>query len=55
MRYQHDPDDPQSLGGAWVVSIYEDSEGTLWIGTDDGGLDRSMYGSRGIVEVCRRR
>ncbi|NOR84384.1 MAG: GAF domain-containing protein, partial [Ardenticatenales bacterium] len=39
-HYQHDPDDPQSLGGTGVLSIHEDRVGALWIGTTDGGLDR---------------
>jgi two-component system sensor histidine kinase ChiS len=38
--YQNDPDDPHSLSDNAVVSVYEDREGVLWIGTFNGGLDR---------------
>ncbi|MCP3963245.1 MAG: response regulator [bacterium] len=37
-RYRHDPDDPTSLGADQIHAIYQDREGTLWIGTD-GGLN----------------
>jgi len=37
--YQHDPEDPNSMGGNRISAILEDDSGTLWIGTDDGGLD----------------
>lgn len=38
-RYRHDPDDPQSLSDNSVLSLHEDREGVLWIGTAVG-LDR---------------
>ncbi|MGD8623464.1 MAG: two-component regulator propeller domain-containing protein [Anaerolineae bacterium] len=38
--YQHDPDDPASLGGDSVVTIHQDRDGALWIGTFGRGLDR---------------
>ena len=38
--YQNDPNDPHSLSDNTVVSIYEDRDGVLWIGTFSGGLDR---------------
>ncbi len=38
--YQNDPNDPHSLSDDTVVSVYEDREGVLWIGTFNGGLDR---------------
>ena len=37
-HYRHNPENPHSLGGNTVISIYEDSLGTLWIGA--GGLNR---------------
>ncbi|MEX2401222.1 MAG: two-component regulator propeller domain-containing protein [Rhodothermales bacterium] len=39
--YRHDPEDPTSLAASkWVESVYVDREGTLWVGTHGGGLDR---------------
>jgi signal transduction histidine kinase len=38
-RYQHDPDNPNSLSHNSVWSIYEDRSGVLWIGTH-GGLNQ---------------
>jgi len=38
--YKYNPDDPTSLPGNKVISIYEDYSGTLWIGTEGGGLCR---------------
>ncbi len=37
--YQHDPDDSLSIGGLHLNSIFEDRSGTLWIGTNLGGLN----------------
>jgi signal transduction histidine kinase/ligand-binding sensor domain-containing protein len=39
-HYRHDPEDPHSLGQDNVTVIYEDAEGSLWIGTRGGGLDK---------------
>jgi len=38
-HYQHDPDDPISLSSNAVSVIYEDREGMLWVGTEEGGLN----------------
>lgn len=38
--FQHDPSDPGSLADNTVRTIYEEPDGTLWIGTNAGGLDR---------------
>jgi signal transduction histidine kinase/ligand-binding sensor domain-containing protein len=40
VHYQHDSDDPNSLSSNAVSVIYQDLEGVLWIGTEDGGLNR---------------
>jgi two-component system sensor histidine kinase ChiS len=39
-HYQHDPDDPNSIGEGNIWAISEDFEGMLWIGTGGGGLCR---------------
>ncbi|WP_242618307.1 sensor histidine kinase [Edaphobacter modestus] len=39
-RYLHDPGNPNSLGGASVKSIAQDSRGSFWFGTEDSGLDK---------------
>lgn len=38
-HFRHDPDDANSISGK-VLSIYEDSKGTLWFGTWTQGLNR---------------
>ncbi len=38
--YQHDPEDPASLPGSWILALAEDAAGDLWIGTEGGGLAR---------------
>jgi len=38
--YQPDPEDSLSISDRTVRTIYEDKSRTLWIGTDDGGLNR---------------
>jgi len=37
-RFQHDPDDPQSLISDKVFDLYEDSAGNFWVVTDGDGL-----------------
>ncbi|MCP5104949.1 MAG: histidine kinase, partial [bacterium] len=39
-RFQHQADNPHSLSNNTVLSIFEDSGGSLWIGTDGGGLNK---------------
>ncbi len=38
--YQHDGDDPSSISSNNIEVIYEDYTATLWIGTNNGGLNR---------------
>ena len=38
--FQHDPDDPESLGDNRVLRLYQDSKDNLWVGTVQGGLNR---------------
>jgi len=39
-HYAHSPDDAASLSGDKVRSIFEDSQGELWVGTYESGLNR---------------
>jgi ligand-binding sensor domain-containing protein/signal transduction histidine kinase len=38
--YRHDPQDPQTPSHNLIMSLHQDPEGVLWIGTYGGGLDR---------------
>ena len=38
--YRHDPDDPHSLRDDSIMTLYEDRDGVLWIGTLTGWLER---------------
>ncbi len=40
IHYKHDPKDPTSISAGHVNVIFEDKQGTLWIGTEGGGLNR---------------
>ncbi len=40
IHYQNNPQDPTSLSGNAVRSIYEDKLGILWIGTDFNGISK---------------
>ena len=39
VEFRHDPDNPGSVASDIVWSLFQESEGTLWVGTDNG-LDR---------------
>lgn len=46
LRFTHfrsDPDKQNSLSNDLVRCIYEDGQGTLWIGTYGGGLDKMVF------------
>ncbi len=38
--YRHDPDNAASLGNNAIQALYEDSSGSLWVGTEGRGLDK---------------
>ncbi len=38
-RFTHDPDSPSSLSDNRIISIHEDKQGNLWLGTYGGGLN----------------
>lgn len=39
-RYKHDPAEPSSISDNFINAIYEDRLGTIWIGTQSGGLNQ---------------
>jgi len=42
--YSHNVDQPQSLSHNMISCLYEDKEGSIWIGTEGGGLNRKEAG-----------
>jgi signal transduction histidine kinase/ligand-binding sensor domain-containing protein len=38
--FEHDPADPHSISDNTIRTIYEDSRGNIWFGTNTGGLNR---------------
>ncbi|WP_430811308.1 MULTISPECIES: hybrid sensor histidine kinase/response regulator transcription factor [unclassified Carboxylicivirga] len=48
-HYRHRQDDPKSLIYPHVYSVLEDSKGTLWAGTTEGGLSRLDAGANGFI------
>ena len=44
---RHDPADPRSLPPGNIISLYEDRQGHLWVGTRDFGLSRMDDWERG--------
>lgn len=48
-HYLHSSDDPNSLIYPHVYSILEDSEGTVWVGTTEGGLSRLDAGAEKFI------
>lgn len=39
-EYRHDPSDPHSISGNYVISVLEDSQGAMWFGTYGQGLNK---------------
>ena len=48
-HYRHEPGNPSSLSNNRVYSIYKDRFGTVWVGTDGGGVNRMDAGSDSFV------
>ena len=51
--YVHHPDVAGSLSANPVNAIYEDGDGTIWVGTVEGGLNRLDSGSNGFTHYTR--
>ncbi len=43
--FAHDFEDPSTISHDWISSIAEDAEGSIWVGTLGGGLNRFERGS----------
>jgi ligand-binding sensor domain-containing protein len=39
-NYKFDPKDPHSINQDLILSLFEDSEGFIWVGTAEGGISR---------------
>ena len=39
-HYRQDATDPASLRDSFIMSLYQDQTGLVWIGTRDGGVSR---------------
>lgn len=51
--YQHRPSVPHSISPHPVNAIYEDSDGYLWVGTVEGGLNRHAPEDEGFVHYTK--
>lgn len=40
VRYLNNPADPDSIPADWVLALYEDREGGIWVGTANAGVAR---------------
>jgi two-component system sensor histidine kinase ChiS len=43
--YKHDPQDPSSLADNYIECLFEDSQGTFWVGTHGGVLHKFIWQS----------
>jgi len=50
--FRHDPADPHSLASDYARVLFADPEGNVWIGTENGGLDRFDYETNTFLH-CR--
>ncbi|HGY54972.1 MAG TPA: histidine kinase [Caldithrix abyssi] len=48
VRYQHDPVNLSSISHNSILSILSDTDGSLWVGTWGGGLDKLTFDDNGL-------
>jgi ligand-binding sensor domain-containing protein len=48
-RFEHDPDEPTSLGGGQTQKVFTDRGGIVWVGNHPGGLSRFDPTSIGVA------
>jgi len=51
--FRHDENDPTSIGNNAVRAVYEDKEGTVWVGLGVGGLAGEEGGKGGLSKMDR--
>jgi signal transduction histidine kinase/streptogramin lyase len=44
-KYEHEPENPASLGAGYVTTIVQDDHGDLWVGTGGSGISRMKGGA----------
>ena len=47
--FKHDPEDPSSLAGNYIQSIFEDSKGVLWIIMPNSGFARFHFNTEAFT------
>lgn len=40
ITFKADPEDPNTLSDDWITTLHADEDGSLWIGTNQGGVNR---------------
>ncbi|WP_299547339.1 two-component regulator propeller domain-containing protein [Seonamhaeicola sp.] len=48
--YRKAPNDPNSISHNYILSLYESKDGTIWIGTFGGGLNKYIPGVNGEAD-----
>lgn len=54
INYKTDPSDPKSISHNYILALHEDREGTLWVGTFGGGMNKLIMGNEIQKEYFER-